>query len=190
MGRNTFPYSRLLQTLVLGHFQGWGSHFSRQILTDIKGIGREAGRIYQKNSKGQTARQEQEFLWCRGVKCACVTAEKEPTQGLGNTENTVTRVLSSCDWRQEENLRKNETKMWQRSQDSKKEGTPDVETGTNPKIQSVAMLWRKKGQDLKLWDEFCSQNYPAKGSLPSHKHRLHLMFLLQQARGDKLKLRT
>lgn len=64
-----------------------------------------------------------------------------------------------------------------------------VETGTKTKIQSLAMLCRKKGQDLKLWAECCSQNYPAKCSLPSCKHGFHLM-LLQQARGDKLKLRT
>lgn len=100
-------------------------------------------------------------------------------------------MFSSCDWRQEENLRKNETKMGQREVPGFKERKDTwVETGTNPKIQGLAMLWGKKGQDLKLWDECCSQNYPAKGSLPSHKHRLHLMFLLQQARGDKLKLRT
>lgn len=59
-------------------------------------------------------RQEQEFLQCTGVNCACVTAEKEPTRALRTTENIVTKVadvLGSCDWRQAENLTKNETKM-------------------------------------------------------------------------------
>lgn len=78
------------------------------------GVGREVQGIYQKTPK---IRQEQEFLRGRGVNCAHVTAEEEPTQRLRTTENTVTKVedaLSSCDsgpWRQEENLRIKETKM-------------------------------------------------------------------------------
>lgn len=128
--------------------------------------------------------------------CPCYSIGGAYT-GLRTTENSVTKekdMLSSCNWDQwrRDNFEYHGNKNG-RGQDSGKErshtwiGTHWHETQSSQFCNAAEE--ERPGFEAGL-DEWCSQSYRAKGSLPSRKHGLFLMFLIQRARRDKLKLRT